>query len=106
MAVTFGNSRAPGPGDTTGWTYQTDQAPGTPGNTFQNNFFNPNVNVGSFAYFFDNGNTGTVTPANGFTYDSAGGILTYSAVPEPATGCLLGGAGLLVLALRRRWTAS
>ena len=104
-AVTFGNSRSPSPGDTTGWTYQTDQPPATPGNTFQNNFFNPNVNVGSVAYFFDNANTGVVTPANGFTYDKVGGRLTYAAVPEPGTACLLGGAALLALALRRRWTA-
>jgi len=102
-AVTVGTSRTTTSTDTTGWTYQTDQAAGTPGNTFENNFFNPNVNVGSIAYFYDNGNTGTVTPVNAFTYDSANGILTYSAVPEPGAWCLLAGAGLLAAALRRRW---
>jgi len=102
IAVTVGTSRATSSGDTTGWTYQTAQAPGTPGNTFQNNFFNPNVDVGATAYFFDNANTGIVTPKNVFTYDSANGILTYSQVPEPAVGCLLLGGGLLIMSLRRQ----
>jgi len=100
-ALTIGTSRTPGPGDTTSWTYQTAQPPGTPGNTFENNFFDPNVNVGSPAYFFDNPNTGGVTSQNAwFTYDSANGVLSY--VPEPTAGCLLGGGSLLILGLRRQ----
>lgn len=100
-ALTLGTSRSPAPGDTTSWTYQTDQAAGTPGNTFENNFFNPNVNVGSPAYFFDNANDGTVTAQNAwFTYDSTSGVLSY--VPEPTAGCLFGGSALLMALFRRR----
>ena len=65
-------------------------------------FFNPNVSASSTAYLFDNLNSGTVTPDGSFSYDSASGLLAYSAVPEPSTLSLLGGFGLLALALRRQ----
>src|SRR5438067_8734893 len=75
QGILSGGSRTPSASDTTGWSVQTDQPPGTPGNTFQNDYFNPNVPAGSSAYLYDNLNTGTVTPMSRFTYDSASGTL-------------------------------
>lgn len=86
--LSAGESKTTTPSDTTGWTFETDQSAGTPGTTFQNNFFNPNVDVGSMAYFFDNdasssSSGGTVTTAGYFFYDTAAGVLTYHrAVPS------------------------
>jgi hypothetical protein len=105
--LTVGNSRTTTPSAadwTTGWTYQTAQAAGTPGNTFQNDYFNPNVSVSSIAYLYDNLNSGTVTAAGFFSYNSSSGQLAYgvTAVPEPTTFSLLGGLGLLALAVRRK----
>ncbi len=101
-SLTAGDARTTTPTDSTGWTYMTAQPPGTPGNTLQNNMFNPNVSVSSVAYFFDNNASGA-TPDNFFTYNNASGVLTYAtAVPEPATFGLLGGFGLLALAFRRQ----
>ncbi len=100
--ITAGQLRTPAPTDSTGWFMQTDQAAGTPGNYFFNNFFNPNVSVGSVAYLFDNAANGTMTPANSFTYNPANGMLTFAPVPEPGTYSLLACAGVLALVLRRR----
>jgi hypothetical protein len=102
--LTVGNSRTTTPTDQTGWTYQTAQAAGTPGNTFQNDYFNPNVNVSAMAYLYDNLNSGTVTAAGFFSYNSSSGQLAYgvTAVPEPTAFSLLGGMGLLALAVRRK----
>ena len=38
----------------------------------------------------------------GFTFDTTSGLLTYAAIPEPASFAALAGAGLLGLALMRR----
>ena len=101
-SLTAGASVTLSPTLTYGWTYQTDRPAGTPGKSFENDFFNPNVNVGSPAYFFENGNAGSVTPANEFSYNSASGELTYQAVvPEPGTLSLLAVMGLAGLVVRR-----
>ena len=99
-----GQSRTTTPLDTTGWTMQTAQAPGTPGNYLFNHMFNPNVSAGATAYFFDNTGVGAATPDSFFSYNSTSGQLGFgvSEVPEPATVSLLGGLGLLVLAFRRQ----
>jgi hypothetical protein len=101
-AITLGGSRTPTAGDTTGWTYQTDQAAGAPGNTFFNNYFNPNVSAGATAFFFDNLNSGAVGQAGAFVYDGVGGVLTF--VPEPGSSALfiLGGMVALVSRFRAR----
>jgi hypothetical protein len=99
--LTLGNSRTPAPSDTTSWTYQTAQPPGTPGDSFQNNFFNPNVSSSSTAYLYNNLNIGTVIADGSFSYNAASGVVTYSAVPEPTSLGLLAGFGLLALLFRR-----
>jgi len=103
--LTTGTSRTTTPTDTTGWTMQTDQAAGTPGNYFFNNFFNPNVPIGQTAYLFDNMNTGSVVPTSFFNYDSSSGVLTFGtpiSVPEPSTLGIFTTAGLLLLVVRRQ----
>jgi len=100
-SLTPGASITLNPSLTYSWTYQTDRPAGTPGKSFENDFFNPNVNVGSPAYFFENSNAGTVTPANAFTYNSTSGELSYQMVPEPGTPSLLAVMGLAGLTVRR-----
>ena len=101
-ALTLGGSRSTDAGDTTGWTYQTITV--QPGNTFQNNFANPNADASATAYFFENNNNGAVTADSFFSYNSASGQLAYGAVavPEPASALLFTGLGLLAVPLRRR----
>jgi hypothetical protein len=80
-----GQSRTTAPSDTTGWTYLTDQPSGTPGNTFFNNYYNPNVSTSSSAYFFVNSANETAGVLTGvFTYNSSTGILTYNRPPASA----------------------
>lgn len=101
-SLTVGGSVALIPSLTYSWTYQTDRPAGTPGKSFENDFFNPNVNVGSPAYFFKNANGGSVTAADAFSYNSGSGVLSYQAVvPEPGTLSLLAVMGLAGLAVRR-----
>jgi hypothetical protein len=101
-SLTTGLSATLAPSLTYSWTYQTAQAAGTPGKSFENDFFNPNVNNGSTAYFFENANNGAVTAENSFTYNSASGELSYQTVPEPGTLSLLAVMGLAWLIVRRR----
>ena len=100
-----GQSRTTTTSDTTGWHMQTDQPAGTPGNFFFNNYFNPNIAVGSTAYLFDNyPNSGGRSLIGMFTYDNAHGTLNFIAVPEPATTSLLAGFALLAFLVRRQFT--
>jgi hypothetical protein len=101
-SLTVGTSATLSPSLTYSWAYQTAQAAGTPGNTFENNFFNPNVSVGATAYFFGNANNGTVAAEDVFTYNSAAGTLSYQLVPEPGTVSLLALFSVLGLVVRRR----
>jgi len=105
QGLTVGQSRTVAYTDATSWYTETDQPTGTPGSTLFFNAFgqNPNATAGSLAYFFDNVN-GTATADNYFDYNSSSGVLGFAttAVPEPATFGLLGGLGLLALALRRQ----
>jgi hypothetical protein len=100
--LTAGLSISLAPSLTYSWASQTLQPAGTAGNTFENNFFNPNVSVGSTAYFFENANSGTVTPLDSFTYNSASGQLSFQAVPEPGSLSLLAVMGLAGLTVGRR----
>ena len=99
--LTAGNSVTPSSSDSTSWTFQTAQPAGTPGNTFQNNYFNPNVPLSSTAFVFNNVD-GTTTPMGSFSYDAPSSTLTFQPAPEPGTYALLGLGGVLALAFRRK----
>ena len=100
--LTLGASRTVSPSETTSWTYQTARPAGSPGKSFENDFFNPNVSAGSVAYLFDNANNGTATPANAFSYDAISGTLKYEVIPEPGSWALLGIGVLALYGFRRR----
>jgi len=112
QGITLGQSRTVAYNDASGtsWYTETAQPTGTSGPTLFFNAFgeDPNAPVGSFgssttAYLFDNVN-GIATRDSFFSYDTASGNLAFGAVavPEPSTLSLLGGFGLLALALRRQ----
>lgn len=102
LGASLSNGTAtPTPSDTASWSFQTAQPANTPGSSFQNNYFNPNVAISSTAYLFNNVN-GTTTPVGSFTYDAGAATLTFQPVPEPGTFALIGLGGLAALALRRR----
>jgi autotransporter-associated beta strand protein len=58
--------------------------------------------AGTFAVADFNKSGGIWTNGNGFSFSESSGILSYSAVPEPSTYALFGGAGALLLACARR----
>ena len=107
QSLTAGNYRTTDSSDTTGWTYETAQAPGTPGNVFFNHYGFPNVAAGTTAYFYDGANSGNVASIGAFAFDAASGVLTYSTsvVPEPGVGALLGVLGAVTVAARRKASA-
>lgn len=94
-------TRTVDPAESTSWHSQTDLPAGTPGVTFQNNFYNPNVPVGSPAFVFKDANTGAVVPMDKFVYNSNSGQLAYAPVPEPSASFALAVAGLAWAGYRR-----
>ena len=105
LGASLSNGTAtPAPSDTASWSFQTAQPANTPGSSFQNNYFNPNVAISSdptTAYVFQNVN-GTTTPVGTFSYSPTAATLTFQPVPEPGTFALIGLGGMAALALRRR----
>jgi len=101
QGITLNGSRTTTSADTTGWSVQTD--PIAAGNTLRNDWYDPNVTAAATAYLWDNTDVGGKTLAGSFSYDSAGGGLTYSLVPEPSTFSLVGSMGLLAFAVRRKF---
>lgn len=101
QAITLGQSRTLSLTDPTGWTYQTDQPVLGSAHTFQTSFFDPNVNIGSTAYFFENRNDGTVEARSFFTYDVTSGLLAYG-VPEPSSLALFISSGVVAWGWRRQ----
>jgi hypothetical protein len=98
-----GQSRTTSGTDQQGWTYNTHNG-APPASSFQTDFMDPNVVVGNRAYFFAAAEiAGGTTLNNAFYFNPATGILTFQAVPEPATYGAVAGLGVLALALRRQF---
>lgn len=88
---------------TTSWYTETDNS--SPGNTYINNYENPNVTgVGSDSFSQVLNNNTAPTLLGGFTLgaDDSFTYNTVSAVPEPTTYGMLAGAGLLMLSFRNQ----
>jgi hypothetical protein len=94
-----GNSAAPNSADANSWNQQTRL--GTGASQYVNVYEDPN-SVGSSADFYSVINNGTPGSLLGSFNLSSGGILTFTAVPEPSTYGVLAGMGLLALTLRRQ----
>lgn len=94
-----GNSATPDSADPSGWNQETRVGGGA--SQYHNVYINPNtVGTGSADFFSVLAGGGAGSAMGTFSLDS-NGILTFTAVPEPSTYCIMAGMGLLALCLRR-----
>ena len=97
-----GDTSSPSSADPSGWNQET--LVGTGSTAYHNVYMNPNtVGAGSAEFFSVVAGTGGATTELGSFTLSSGGILTFTAVPEPSTYGILAGMGLLALCLRRQF---
>lgn len=82
------------------WNNQTT---GSGSTTYKTYYQNPNkVGYGSTSFYSSVGNNTAATLLGTFSFADTG-IVTYNAVPEPATYGALAGAGLLIVSLRNQF---
>lgn len=87
--------------DDNSWNQQTIN--GSLTTQYHNAYEDPNfVGTGSANFYSLVANGSAANPLGTFTL-SSGGILTFTAVPEPSTYGILAGVGLLALSLRRQF---